>query len=402
MADSPTLNFLLEGATAANLQFGQISGFQQTIADEFSIDVASTAPDGTVTPVLDDFQTTVIEQTQTTVVLAGTTAGPIGFEFSNPNPDLPIGSAEYRLVNTAGAGTVDVFLTQPGADLGSPVASVPDNAASELISTDAGTRQLRVTSSGSSEILYDSGPFELTGNSPIFHIQQYFGPGDPVLRVTNIEGDRTTGFANEQLPVSVRIANAIADVAGADAAITVNAATTEINDIGQNTFSAAQLVDSGAAELRVNMQTDPGTIFFSDSQQLVAGDTRTLLVAGIFGNDTITGRLVSEPQRTVSTLAQVHIMQGTISADRIDVYFLTDGETTDGSLPDVTSLALLGSVTEELAADTYDVVITTTGDNTILAGPETITLTNDTIRTILITDADGGGTPPRIIIEDQS
>ena len=142
VADSPTLNFLLEGATAANLQFGQISGFQQTIADEFSIDVASTAPDGTVTPVLDDFQTTVIEQTQTTVVLAGTTAGPIGFEFSNPNPDLPIGSAEYRLVNTAGAGTVDVFLTQPGADLGSPVASVPDNAASELISTDAGTRQL--------------------------------------------------------------------------------------------------------------------------------------------------------------------------------------------------------------------------------------------------------------------
>jgi len=191
-------------------------------------------------------------------------------------------------------------------------------------------------------------------------------------------------------------------VAGADAAITVNGATAEFTDIDSNTFSASQLLDSGTAELRVNMQTDPGTVYFSDTQQLVAGDTRTLLVAGNFGTNTTTGRLINEPQRPVSSFAQVHLMQGTISTDRVDVYFLADGATTDSSAPNVIGLALLANVTEDLAAGTYEVVVTANGDNTVLAGPETITLTNGTIRTILITDADGGGTPPRIIIEDQS
>jgi len=403
VSDSPTLDVLLEGSTAANLRFGQISGFQQTVEDDFDLAVFRTELDGAVTTLLEEFRTEVREQEQTTVVVAGSSAAPIAFDFFAPNPDIAIGSAEYHVLNTSGAGTVDVFLTTPGAALDSPVASVANNAVSELISAEAGTRQLRITSSGSSEVLYDSGQFELTsGNRSLFHIQPYFGPGDPTLRVTTIEGTRTTGFADEQLPVSVRVANAIADVPGADAAVNVNGATIDFTNVASNAFSATALLDSGAAELRVNMQTDPGTIYYSDTQQLVAGDARTLLVAGNFGNNTTTGRLVREPQRPISTFAQVHIMQGTISADRVDVYFLNDGATTDSSVPDVINLALLANVTEDIAAGTYDVVVTATGNNTVLAGPETITLTNETIRTILITDADGGGTPPRIIIEDQS
>jgi len=307
------------------------------------------------------------------------------------------------VLNASDQGTLDMYLTAPGAALGTPVASVADNAVSDLISTEAGTRQLRVTRAGSTEVIYDSGEFELAGGSRfIFHIQPYFGPGEPLIRVTTIDGTRTTGFANEQLPVSIRIANAIADVAGADVSITVDGAVTETPDIVSNTLTGPSLFAPGTAELQANMQTDPATVYYTDSQQLVAGEARTLLLAGSFADTTTTGRLIREPQRPIATFSQVHLLQGAISSGRVDVYFLSDGATTDSSAPDVSNFSLLANVTQNLSAGTYDIVVTAAGNNTVLAGPESITLSNASIRTILLTDADSGGTPPRIIIEDQS
>lgn len=403
VADSPTLNFTLENSSIASLAYGQISGFSRTRDDRFDLDVLYSALDGTLNLIVDDFRTRVREREETTVVVAGTVAAPVTFEFGAPNPDIQTGSSEYHIINTSGSGTLDVYITAPGADLGSAVASVANNAVSPLIAAESGTRQLRLTTAGSSEVIYDSGQFELSsGRRLIFNIQPYFGPGTPTVTVANIEGTRVTGFANEQLPVSLRVANAIGDVAGADASVTLAGTATDYTDIASNSFSAPQLFDPGMAELSVSMQTDPGTIYFSDSQLLVAGEDRTLLVAGSFSDATITGRLIRNPQRILSTSAQLHMLQGTISPGRVDVYLLSDSNTTADVAPIIGNFALLANATREVIAGTYDVVVTQADSDTVLAGPETITLTNGSISTILLTDADGGGTPPRIIIEDQS
>lgn len=401
MADSPTLNFALENSSIANLSFGQISGFSQTRDGRFDLDVRFTALDDTATLLVDDFRTRVRQQEQTTVVVAGTTTAPVTFEFAADNPAIATGTSEFHVLNTANGSDINFHLTEPDAALGSATATVANNTVSELLSADSGTRRVRLTSSDST-VIFDSGSFELSsGRRVIFHVQPYFGPGDGTVRVRIIENGRSTGFANEQLPVSLRIANSIGDIAAVDAAIENAGTTVETLDIPVNTFTSAQLFVAGGTDLRVNMQTDPGTRFYEDTVQLVAGETRTLLVVGSVANGSTTGRLILDPQRPVGTAAQINILQGASSIDRADIYLLSDAETTDSRAADVTNLALLANSTGQVLAGTYDVVVTQTGNNTILAGPESITLANRDIRTILLTDADGGGTPARIIFGEQ-
>lgn len=402
IADSPALSFTLENSTFATLPFGQVSGFSQTVDGRFDVDVSFIAIDTTFTTLVDDFRTEVREQEQTTVVVTGSIAAPVIFEFNAPNPNIPTGTTEFHVINTGNAGSVDFHLTPDNADLGAPTTSVANNAVSELLSTDSGSRRIRLTAPGSSDVIYDSGSFELAnGSRLIFHVKPYFGPGDNTVRVANIDGTRSTGFSNEELPVSLRIANAIADVAGADTAVVVNGTTTETTDIPSNSFSAPQLFSAGSADLQVNMQTDPGTPFFIDTQLLVAGEQRTLLVAGSVTNGTTVGRLTIEPVRPISTSAQINVLQGTISSGRIDVYLLEAGETTETTGATIADLTLLANATREVQAGTYDVVVTQNGVTTVLADPVPLTLENGDIRTILVTDADSGGLPPRIILGEQ-
>ena len=145
------------------------------------------------------------------------------------------------------------------------------------------------------------------------------------------------------------------------------------------------------------METDPGTQFVSNSSPLQGGEQRTLIAAGSFANSTTNGRLAVDPQRPIATSAQINFMHGSVSAGRVDVYLLTDAQTTADTAIAVPDLALLANSTLDVLANTYSLVFTPQGEQTTLAGPLSITVENNHIDSILLTDAESGGLPPQII-----
>ena len=94
----------------------------------------------------------------TLVAFPGAT-GAVQF-LSVPNTSLPAaGRSELRVVNGASAlGTVDVHVTTAGAALGTPnVSGVPFGTASGTFDVAAGTMQIRLTSAGSTSVVFDAG-----------------------------------------------------------------------------------------------------------------------------------------------------------------------------------------------------------------------------------------------------
>jgi len=123
-----------------------------------------------------------------------------------------------------------------------------------------------------------------------------------------------------------------------------------------------------------------------------------LIAAGNFGSDTTSGRLAVDPVRSVASEAQINFMHGSVSAGAVDVYLLQGDETIDGSTAQIPGLQLLANSNLSILAGTYSLVFTPQGQATELAGPLSITVNNNILYSVLLTDADDGGVPPQITL----
>ena len=113
---------------------------------------------GTVTD-LPGLVTTFANGGRYTLVAFPGAAGAVQF-LSVPNTSLPAaGRSELRVVNaSSGLGTVDVHVTTAGAVLGTPnVPGVPFGSASGTFDVAAGTMQIRLTTMGSTNVVFDAG-----------------------------------------------------------------------------------------------------------------------------------------------------------------------------------------------------------------------------------------------------
>ena len=399
VSDSPAITFQLEGTTVGILEFGQASNFQSIPEGNFDLDAGFSAFGQATTFLLDDEGVSVETDEQTTLVLAGTTAAPIALAIEQLNPDIATDTTEFQLLNTANAGSFDLYLTEVDGPLDTVQATVPANTASGVLLSASGVRQVRLTNEGSTTVVFDSGPFTLPSTERLlFHARPYFGPGDATVEVTVIDATSTASFPAADLPASIRIANAISDLPAVDVVIDSGGQNTELTGLTSNSFSAAIAVEPGSVVTSVTMETDPGTVFVADTSIVAGGEKRTLIAAGNFGSDTTSGRLAVDPVRSVASEAQINFMHGSVSAGAVDVYLLQGDETIDGSTAQIPGLQLLANSNLSILAGTYSLVFTPQGQATELAGPLSITVNNNILYSVLLTDADDGGVPPQITL----
>jgi len=378
VSDAPEISFFIEGSSLGTLDYGQASVFLTLADGNFDLDAVFNTVDGETIFVLDDERTGVETLEQTTLVVAGTVAAPVAFEIQADNPDIATDAAEFVLINTAGGTALDLYITAPGEPLGTPQATAPANAASNIVA--------------------DSGAFTIPGGQRLLlHARPYFGPGAVTLDVALIDAGGTSRFPEADLPASVRIANAIGDLPAADVLISSGDEMTTLTSLPANDFSEDVAVMPGSVDINVTMETDPGTVFVADSSVVFGGEQRTLIAAGNFGLNNTTGRLAVDPQRPISTAAQINFLHGSASTGEIDVYLLSGDETVAGTAASVPGLSLLANSNLNVLGGTYTVAITRPGDTTELTESVSITVDNNMLYSILLTDAEGGGEPPQII-----
>jgi len=398
VSDSPTVAFTVDSSSLGTAQFGQATAFLSIQEGNYDISAGFANLADDVVTLLSEEEVTVDISGQLTLVLAGTVASPVSFVIEETTEEAPTDSTELRLLNTAAAGNLDLYVTGVDAPLDAPILSAASNSASPAANVTAGESQIRLTTAGSDVVIFDSGSFVLpAGQRLVLHAAPYFGPGDNPVDLNLISSASTSSFPLQQLPASVRVANAISDLPAVDAVIQNNTATSTVESLATNTFSSSIDLVAGSAAIDITLETDPGTVLVSSAAELAGGDRRTLIATGSFSDDSTAGRLAIDPQRPIASSAQINFMNGSASAGTVDVYLLSAGETVIGSTANVPNLALLANSNIEVLGGTYELVFTRAGEDGELAGPVSVTVANNGLFSFLLTDAEGGGEPPQII-----
>ena len=160
--DAPDLDVVVDGDTVATgITYLGSTDYLQLSAGGHVMQLSET---NTSTTVIDQ-DVTVADNADYTVIVANTLNEIEALVLTDDNNTPPAGTIRVRAVHGAkAAGAVDIYVTDPGTDLTltSPVASnVLFGQALPYVEANAGTYQVRVTPTGSKDVIIDSGALTL-------------------------------------------------------------------------------------------------------------------------------------------------------------------------------------------------------------------------------------------------
>lgn len=154
----------------------------------------------------------------------------------------------------------------------------------------------------------------------------------------------------------------------------------------------------GTAIFYVTPPDEPTNILHQESLRVQPGAFQLVSASGI-GNDLDLG-LAADPKRPISDHVVISVIHGAPSTSILDFYVLESGRSITDFTPSGNDVTLLASGFYNLSGRTFELTVAESSSNTILAGPLTIDTSAQGIKRVLIIDADGGGTPPQLILQD--
>lgn len=163
-ATSDTLDFLQNGTAlsgSTSLTFGTSSACSLVPVANPLLSVVKT---GTSTA-LAGFPTTTLVAGNSYTYLAYPTGTGTAFAALDMSAFTPTsGSGGLQVYNATGLTTgLDIFVTAPGADLGTAtISNVANGTTSTFVSVPAGSQQIRITSTGGTTVLLDAGSMNFT------------------------------------------------------------------------------------------------------------------------------------------------------------------------------------------------------------------------------------------------
>ena len=401
LPDSPTLLAGLDGLTLTRVSFAQATGLQQLASGKYAINVQYIDPNAVTVALINKEQITLDADTQSTVFIVGTLGDRHTKTVVNPLPAIAAGNAEVQVMQTvASQPSLDVYLTDAAADITTVpmLTTLAFDQVSDLTTISAGTNyRLRVTASGSTTVLYDSGAFPIADLARVtFVIVDYFGPGGSGFRVVQLNNQNATNFPNEALPVAFRVANMIADVPSADLYVGPVAGTPAFAGVAFGSIAPLQQFPAGTLACTLTVAGDPATVLFTGNVSMAPGETRTLVVTKGVGS--AASRVTIDNTRPISSEGQLQIINAAPSSTPTDMFLIPPGKTTTDTTATVVNQPLL-SIAGSIAAEaTYDVAFTPTANTTPIAGPSPLAIVNGGIYTIYVVDAAGGGAPYQIVV----
>jgi hypothetical protein len=148
-----------------------------------------------------------------TYIVYNPVASATGLLFVDSNiASPPSGDFSIRVINVAsGVGPVDVYLTPAGTDLNSTsptIASTPLGGVSGVVSPATGTLELRVTSAGTKDVIYDTPPQSFVSGN-IYEAVVLTAGSSKLVNVAMLNVDTAgTGQLNNSLLADFKVLNA--------------------------------------------------------------------------------------------------------------------------------------------------------------------------------------------------
>ncbi|WP_287832208.1 DUF4397 domain-containing protein, partial [Idiomarina sp.] len=130
----------------------------------------------------------------------------------------------------------------------------------------------------------------------------------------------------------------------------------------------------------------------------------SIYAVGALGDDSLALQALTEQRRSIATAAQLQVVHASPSAGNVDIYLtaaedISDADPVVADVPfDVEGLVSTGSL--QVTPGEYYATVTAAGTKTAAIGPVLFNLEGGGIYTVIAVDADGGGTPPQVILLD--
>jgi len=264
----------------------------------------------------------------------------------------------------------------------------------------------RVTLDGASEILYDSGRIVVpVASRRTLVVTDATGP-DPDTKSLFIVTDAGTQFyPNSVARTGFRIINALSDAGDIQVTVDLSSsgevlaeATLLFGEATDLTVTQATFVDAMVAA--PSTATEQTTITASLNEDTAYA----FIVAGSLLADNISVRANELNLRSVAKSINVHIVNALQETDdedisAVDFYALRIGDSLSDTIPTATSVSFLEGRNALLPATAYDLVVTTAGTQSILAGPARIFPVGGERVIVVAAEASGGGLPYQIITQ---
>jgi hypothetical protein len=269
------------------------------------------------------------------------------------------------------------------------------NGSTLVQTTDSGKRRLLVTATGDDTVIYDGGVIDLISQTRrLYALVDNFNIGSDI-RAIQIGTISASGLVDERLPTRFRVANMIADIAAVD----INLDGVPIfEDLAFEQISSYLETATAQYEVTTTLVDQPAMVLHTLNRQFIAGESRTYVVTGSSATGQVQGRIFLDDRRPVQSGAQVRIINAAADAASLDVYFLVPEQLVTDAVARIADFTLLTTSMLLLEGSEYDVVFTGAGEDTILAGPQRISIANGGIYSVIVRDASGGGTPGGIVI----
>lgn len=402
--DSPNVNVLVNGNTAVtDAPYKTASSRLDLDADTYTIEVDGITPDGDVT-VIGPTDIDFMEDQIYTIIAANVTASIEPIIITQPDVAPPSGQVTINAIHAASnAPTVDIYLTAPDADISSATPTVTLAYTDSLGPTDvaSGDYQIRITPTGSKDVVYNSGTVNLEAGSVInlAAITNTTGTGDNPVNLLAIDDDGAMELLDVNTPTNFRVFHLSPDAPNVDVVINDNFGAPAVVDLAYPDFTDYLSVpaDTYNAKVVPTGSTSPAVI----NADLELNPAVSYSVLAVNTLDNIEPLVLEDNRRAISTEAQLRIVHGSPAAGPVDLYLVAPGTDIATVEPNFSNVAFKSETGYISVADgDYDVIVTPAGSKTAAIGPAPISLSNAGIYTIIARDNAGGGAPLGVVLAD--
>ena len=305
-----------------------------------------------------------------------------------------------RVVHSApSAPAVDVYVTAPGADINTATPTLSNVAFTEFsdfLEIPEGDYQIRVTTVGSKDPVFDSGTVTLDAGSIFSAVAVDATSGESPISLVVLTNDPTTPFFEiDDKSASLRVLHGSPNAPNVDVLIDDEVV---LEDVPYKTASKFLSVASGSRNIKVNAAGTSTTVINADLD--AALNSFTTIIAADFSEQIVPLVLPDEntpPADPVSL--KVRVVHGAPSAPPVDVYVTAPGADINAATPTLSNVAFTEfSPFLEIPEGDYQIRVTTVGSKDSVFDSGTVTLDAGSIFTAVAVDATSGESPISLVV----
>ena len=396
MVDAPRLTVEIQAQRLPRLNFGESIPYQPAIP-EIDRDLDISFFNGVDETSVLTRTINVPNNSLYTIVIGGTLAAPELTTIVNEQPQ-PGGNVTVQIFNGSvnTSESYNVFLTSGEELATTPTAQLSQFQISQPLSrTPSSDYRIQFAETGSDEILWDSGTFEILDASanPLFLILDNFGTGPNQVRMVGFD-NTTISFPEDQTLSAVRVAHMIADEAPLDLFIDSQMIAEAISF---QEVREIQYISPGEKVFSITHTEDPENIILEQAVIVTPGNYHTLAVFNTAEDPLVAANI--DQFRRVNQGMTLSVSAFSATVGPINTFLIRSGENREDFAP-ISQQSYGETTIFTVPENNYDLFINSAQTNIEAAGPLAIPGASQALYRVYVTDQAGGGSPVQLILGD--